>query len=75
VTVQKDKKYSCNLEGCKEKVNIRSLVLNQEIQGEGLILSSFLSVDVGQIWSNHVKSSCYFSFFLVLLLYFTSFLL
>ena len=30
-------------------------------------------MDVGRVWLNHVKSSCYFSFVLILLLCFTSF--
>ena len=50
------------------KEKIRSLVPSLLIK-----LSQVLSVDVGQVWPNHVKSSCYFSFILILLLCFTNF--
>ena len=55
VTVQREKEYSCNLEGFKGKVNtlvgikrkVRSLVPSLSIKH----LSSSLPVDVGQVWA------------------------
>ena len=72
------RRNSCNLKGVKEKLKtlmrikgkLRSLVPSFLIK-----LSQVLSHDVGRVWLNHVKSSCYFSFALVLLFYFTSFFL
>jgi len=57
------------LVGIKENVKIFCIKFIKKT------LSSSLPVDVGLVWPNHIKPSCYFSFVLVLLLCFINFLL